>query len=295
MISPPPPLSPGPFSEGQISRFHEGGYLMVPGLLSGEEVQAATDAFAEILALHANGSTGAVWHLPPAGRGEAVLKSPGSRFSIHTEPNWDPTGRELAVIDGHVRKYWGFSDEHPFFQSLLNAQHHRLYQSVVALLGEGAVLFQEMALVKPPFVGREKPWHQDNAYFAVTPLDQILGVWIALDPADATNGCMHLLPGGHRLGGFKHGHRTDCEIVSPRFDPSNAVAIPVAAGDALFFYGMLPHQTPPNRSERRRRAMQFHYRGAATEQLEAEDYDRHFAEPDGTPASCAAFHREARG
>lgn len=26
-------------------------------------------------------------------------------------------------------------------------------------------VFQDMILMKPPRVGREKPWHQDNAYF----------------------------------------------------------------------------------------------------------------------------------
>jgi len=72
------------------------------------------------------------------------------------------------------------------------------------------------------------------------------------------------------------------------FDPADAIPIPIPAGGALFFYGMLPHETPPNRSALRRRAMQFHYRGRDTQMVDRETYDKVFAEADGTPASCAA-------
>jgi phytanoyl-CoA hydroxylase len=51
---------------------------------------------------------------------------------------------------------------------------------------------------------------------------------------------------------------------------------------------MLPHRTPVNTSPYRRRALQLHYRGAATQQNEQAAYDAIFAEADGTPASCAA-------
>jgi ectoine hydroxylase-related dioxygenase (phytanoyl-CoA dioxygenase family) len=149
-------------------------------------------------------------------------------------------------------------------------------------------MFQDMALVKPPFIGSEKPWHQDNAYFSVTPLDSVLGVWIALDEATAANGCMHVLRGGHQLGALRHFHGRDCEIMPQRVDESQALAVPLPPGGAMFFYGMLPHQTPPNSSPDRRRALQFHYRSASSQVVPRDEYDRIYAEADGTPASCAA-------
>ena len=33
------------------------------------------------------------------------------------------------------------------------------------------------------FLNWTKPWHQDSAYFSVTPLDAVCGVWIAIDEA----------------------------------------------------------------------------------------------------------------
>ena len=77
---------------------------------------------------------------------------------------------------------------------------------------------------------------QDNAYFAVTPLDAIVGVWIALDHATAENGCMHLIEGGHKLGAFQHHHDKDCEIEAERFSSTNVVPVELEPGGVLFSY-----------------------------------------------------------
>jgi ectoine hydroxylase-related dioxygenase (phytanoyl-CoA dioxygenase family) len=145
-----------------------------------------------------------------------------------------------------------------------------------------------MALVKPAWIGSEKPWHQDNAYFKYAPLESVVGFWVALDDASADNGCMHVLSGWHRRGGLKHFHAGDCQILPDRVAPGEPLAIELPAGGAMFFSGMLPHQTPPNRSPKPRRALQFHYRGVSTRAVDQAEYDRLFAEADGTPASCAA-------
>ena len=148
-----------------------------------------------------------------------------------------------------------------------------------------------MALVKPALIGSEKPWHQDNAYFKYAPLDKVVGFWMALDDAAKDNGCMHVLPGWHRRGGLKHYHTDDCRIMPDRLEEQAAVPVELKAGGAMFFSGMMPHQTPPNRSSKSRRALQFHYRGVSTQVVDQAEYDRLFAEADGTPASCAAALR----
>jgi phytanoyl-CoA hydroxylase len=147
-----------------------------------------------------------------------------------------------------------------------------------------------MALVKPPFIGGEKPWHQDDAYFSVEPLDAVCGIWIALDEATEANGCMHVIPGAHRDGPRIHVHDRDCEIEAECLDLSRVVPVPLPPGGAMFFHGLLPHQTPPNQSPDRRRALQFHYRSRTSQIISKEEYSRLFAE-NGTPASCAVATR----
>ena len=101
---------------------------------------------------------------------------------------------------------------------------------------------------------------------------------------------MHVLPGGHKLGALRHHHTIDCEIFPDRIDRSQALPVPLKAGGAMFFSAMLPHQTPPNSTAERRRALQFQYRGVSTEAVSREAFGRVFAEADGTPASCALAH-----
>ncbi len=111
--------------------------------------------------------------------------------------------------------------------------------------------------------------------------------WIAVDDATLENGCMHVLPGQHRRGPLRHHHTSDCEIVSDRIDRTLAVPVPLAAGGIMLFSAMLPHQTPPNLTASRRRALQFQYRGVGTHEVSKEEYGKVFAEADGSPASCA--------
>lgn len=58
------------------------------------------------------------------------------------------------------------------------------------IMGEPAALSQDQAMLKPPRIGREKPWRQDMAYFDYPSDTTIVGAWIALDEARPDNGCM---------------------------------------------------------------------------------------------------------
>jgi phytanoyl-CoA hydroxylase len=87
----------------------------------------------------------------------------------------------------------------------------------------------------------------------------VIGVWIALDPATAENGCMHALPGTHREGPVAHRHVRDCQIPDDRVAVARDVMVPLAPGGAMFFSALVHHGTPPNASPHRRWALQFHY------------------------------------
>lgn len=277
-------------SEDQLKQFQNDGYLAFTDVISADEVREARAAFSRITRELVTDP--ASEYSPPRkvskdGYSGASYKRASSESFLQMESGFDPEGKPLEEVELQVRKYMSFCDEDPLFQNMVSPGS-RLHGVVESILGEHPILFQEMALVKPPFIGREKPWHQDNAYFSVAPLDAILGVWIALDDADGENGCMHVIPGGHREGAFRHHHGIDCEIDPGLLAVDNTLPVPVPAGGGLFFYGMLPHETPPNRSPLRRRALQFHYRGAHTEILDPEAYNKVFVDRTGQPGSCKA-------
>jgi phytanoyl-CoA hydroxylase len=278
------PACPTKLSPSLLDQFQHDGYLAFPDVLSPTEVATARAALSELVQRSVHDADFAF----DAGGRNAQSKH--SRFFVQFEPTQQ--GIDIHTLTDHeielrVRKLMWFCEVSPFFETLASS-HPRIRGVVESLLGANPIRFQDMALIKPPFIGSEKPWHQDNAYFAVTPLEAVLGVWIALDDATADNGCMHVLVGEHKLGPRKHYHRTDCEIILDRLNPARAVPVELPAGGAMFFAGMLPHRTPPNASPHRRRALQFHYRSAASRIVPKDEYDKVYAEPDGTPASCAA-------
>ena len=293
---PPTTDCPDALEATHLAQYEELGYVAFENVLTAAEVEAARAGLTEItqnlLREAAAGRAEVIQPAPGAARNYAGVRvvKPGSGFGIHFEAGLDPLAMTPAEAELKFRKLHGYNQEHPALAALVD--HPRVGGFMAGLIGQEVVMKADMALSKPPFIGSEKPWHQDNAYFNWLPLELVGTAWIALDDATVENGCMHVLPRGHRLGALKHHHTIDCEILPDRFDRDRAVPVELKAGGAMFFSAMLPHQTPPNRSPVRRRALQFQYRGVETVQVSKEEFGRVFAEEDGTPASCALAHED---
>ncbi len=182
-----------------------------------------------------------------------------------------------------VRKLMGFVGAEPRLQAL--ADHPGILAVVARLIGATPRLIQDMALIKPPGGGREKPWHQDMAYFNYPVEARVVGVWIALDATDVANGCMHVFPASHRAGPAPHFQIRDWQLCDADVQGLPCTAVPLPAGGALFFDGLLHHGTPPNFSGKRRRALQFHYIAADAVPTDPEARLRNFG-AEGRNATC---------
>jgi ectoine hydroxylase-related dioxygenase (phytanoyl-CoA dioxygenase family) len=70
---------------------------------------------------------------------------------------------------------------------------------------------------------------------------------------------MHFLPGSHQGGVREHRHLHDDPsvhgLVTDGVDDRNQVFVPLAPGGATFHHCRTLHRTPPNRSDRVRRAL----------------------------------------
>jgi hypothetical protein len=107
--------------------------------------------------------------------------------------------------------------------------------------------------------GIPKTWHQDNIYWPEVPPNQIT-MWIAIDDADASNGCMWVLPRSHTRGLVEHTQgETGWEVTEsnvPRIFPGlTPRQCPVDSGGALVFHGNVLHKSEANRSARNRWAI----------------------------------------
>lgn len=131
---------------------------------------------------------------------------------------------------------------------------------VEPLLGPDIALFSSHFICKPAGDGKRVPWHEDSAYWGdmVVPM-QVVTVWLAIDPSDAANGCMRVIPGTHRNGYSRYEpvvqpelNVFDREIITADRDASQAVDLELPANHASLHDGKLMHGSNKNASTRRR-------------------------------------------
>lgn len=169
-----------------------------------------------------------------------------------------------------VRKFDNLTRHETLFRD--HSRCDEVLDVVADLVGTPIILFTDQALLKPPHVGSAKPPHQDGAYFITEPADGLVTCWCALDDATIANGCMHYIPGSHRLGLQDHTviENTPHKI-PPEFRAEAAVAVPVPAGSCIFHHGLTLHMSTPNRSDTWRRTMICHYIGGGAKVLNPGD------------------------
>ncbi|MFP4510761.1 MAG: phytanoyl-CoA dioxygenase family protein [Spirochaetaceae bacterium] len=201
----------------------------------------------------------------------------------------EPEQRAAAIsaIPAHeraalVRKFMGFTRTHKPLAAVAN--YRPLRDTIELLAGEPTRIFQAMALVKPPF-GREKPWHQDHAYFDLPIDSRICGVWIALGTVTPENGAMFMLRGGHAGGPIVHFKRRDWQICDTEIAGKQPVALPMNPGDLVIFDAKIPHGTPKNTTDQQRWALQFHYVPRSVEKVAEAQRLAIFGE-EGKDVSC---------
>jgi phytanoyl-CoA hydroxylase len=128
------------------------------------------------------------------------------------------------------------------------------------------LLYSDQVFLKPAFCGSEKPLHQDNSYFRVMPQNFGVTCWMALDDATIENGCMHYIPGSHKLGLLPHKSITYTHLTPDTDKPlAKEVPAPVRAGGCIFHHLLCLHSSKANTSPKPRRAWALHYVNAAAE------------------------------
>jgi phytanoyl-CoA hydroxylase len=259
------PLSDAVDAQSDAARAHyrEHGWLAVRALFSPAETTMARHAIDDLAHRRVPGFDGIMYE----GAMRDVLGSMA------------PTEQVSAV-----RKLFRFVPHEPRMAAL--SRQDAMLAVVRSVLGTAnPALLQDMALLKPPRIGREKPWHQDHAFFNYGRETRFVGVWIALDPATLENGCMHVQDRGHQDGPRVHFRRRDVQICDAEMLGRGTVAFPLEPGDAMFFDGLLPHGTPANTSSDRRRALQFHYVAAEAAEVDEKVRLALFG-AEGTGATC---------
>ena len=221
-----PPLdSEYAVSEEQVARFWRDGFIVLPGVLSDEEVAAYAPVIRDtaMARYRANG-------MQP-GSGGAFLQTLNMRF--------DNDGMRRFCLS---RRFGGI---------------------VAALMRSAAVrIYHEQALFKPPG-GTDSHWHQDQYYWPLA-TDRSVGLWTPLVDCTEEMGAMRFVVGSHRYGNLSGTHISDesaefFDDVIAREGLSVYQVPRMMAGDCSFHLGWTVHGAPGNRSQKMREAMVVTY------------------------------------
>jgi phytanoyl-CoA hydroxylase len=157
-------------------------------------------------------------------------------------------------------------------------------------------IWHDQIQYKPKAQGGRLHWHQDSPLWrTLQPKVAQITAWVALDDAEADNGCMYMVPGSHLWGNKQDQLNALPEGIDlpDRFDENQIyfVMCPVKKGHVHFHHSLTWHGSGPNHSNRPRRAIAIHF---MTEQTTFDVSGEHIMKkfitvPDGAPLKGDAF------
>lgn len=135
--------------------------------------------------------------------------------------------------------------------------HPRIVAYVKDILGENVIAWGSHFFCKMPHDGKKVSWHQDAAYWPLTP-SKAVTVWLAIDDADIENAAMRFIPGSHHHGELTaQMHENDeSEILYQSVANAEELGEPfdniLKAGEISMHSDLLLHGSKANESNRRR-------------------------------------------
>ena len=144
------------------------------------------------------------------------------------------------------------------------ACHPTILDAVEDLIGPDIILMGASLFAKKARDPRFVSWHQDSAYFGVTPSREITA-WVAFTDSNETNGCVRVMPGSHREAALSHVETMDQNNMLARgqtiegLDEKKAVNLVLKAGQFSLHHERTAHASLANGSDDRRIGLAFFY------------------------------------
>jgi ectoine hydroxylase-related dioxygenase (phytanoyl-CoA dioxygenase family) len=185
-----------------------------------------------------------------------------------------------AHVDWLTRKYPDLRPEHLHHPLIRNdafwarlVADHRLVDIAEFFLGPDVACFTAHYICKPPYDGQPVLWHQDGAYWTLSPM-RALTVWLAVDESITENGCLQMIPGSQELPLHKPSVRTDKpnmlystadeDLVQEWAEKRGIVHIELQPGDVSIHHPHLLHCSEGNASAKRRCGLDIGYISTTT-------------------------------
>ena len=156
-------------------------------------------------------------------------------------------------------------------------RHERILDAVADLYGANLLCWTTNFFIKearnPAFVS----WHQDSTYWGLDRPD-VVTAWVALTPANRSNGAMAYISGTHTVDQMPHRDTFDENNLLTRgqevmvdVDETRQVVIELEPGEMSLHHVRLVHGSPPNPSNDRRIGLAIRYIPTSVKQMAGVD------------------------
>ena len=133
------------------------------------------------------------------------------------------------------------------------------------------LLFKDKINYKLPHANGFEPHLDAPAYDHISKVEHVTAN-IAIDPATASNGCLEVVPGSHKMQvELAHGGRISDKWV----EENEWLTVPLDIGDILIFGSHLAHRSGPNKSDKPRAMLYATYHAKSDGDDLREKYYKH--------------------
>jgi ectoine hydroxylase-related dioxygenase (phytanoyl-CoA dioxygenase family) len=239
-------------TDEQVRSFETKGYLNRGAVLTAGELQAMREGLDRVIAQE---------------RGDGDDSSVEFRYGHDRRGDApDESGRDARAIHQYVNMW----KRDPAYEAAIH--NPAMAETARRLLRTTRVrLWHDQVISKPPGDNAHFGFHQDFYFWPLGP-PNIVSCWLALDDATVDTGCMHVIPESHADARFspdvwareaaaaraarEEGRPVDRTERDRMREEDAACGIPIelAAGECMFHHCLNFHCTPPNVTDRQRRA-----------------------------------------
>ena len=240
----------GSLSPAQIDLYQEQGYLLLPSLLTEEDMAPAQRAMAEKVSEIADDLFAC---------GLTTDKCEAEPFDLRLARLFD------GLTDQEFLKYGrSWRERRDGYYHLM--ANPKILDAVESLIG-GEIFSNPVYNVRPKVPGVAAgavPWHQDKSYWPDANSNPVITVWIPLVDATLENGCLHIWPRTHKTQVLSFHAETHTgtgytEIDASHLQKIEAVPMPLGAGGAILFNDRCVHMSTPNTSRTVRWSVDLRY------------------------------------